>query len=348
MKRLIALILLIMFLRQFSFGQKFYRIKLKNENIDIPNRQFYIDSIIDNRVKRFTIGIIRKGLLNTEYLVQFESRLLESSLLEYFQKSLPKTDNQAPITLIINKLEVSEKPTLASEHGFANISIDFYYNNSKLYTTEQHAKVTGIDVTRFHEPNIRKVLKKSLFEFNNTNWIELINKDLTENDNQKTFEGINLNKKQNSRGDKDSIVKIYRHNEIDVPQNRNIVAIGYQIGGYTLVGVDYEIRFHDFFGLHFGGGFRGFTAGLKVHTNPMKNSPFFNMSYKDGGFGLITAAGVEFGGRLVFNKQMSDFGLHFQIGLAKILSINEDFADILFKGEDTPPIMLSLGIGFSW
>jgi hypothetical protein len=99
--------------------------------------------------------------------------------------------------------------------------------------------------------------------------------------------------------------------------------------------------------MHFGGGFFGYTVGLKIHTNSMKNSPFFNLNFKDGGFGLINVAGVEYGGRWVFSKK-SDFGLHFQIGIVKILQINEDFEDKLYNEKDAPPVMLSMGIGFSW
>jgi hypothetical protein len=139
----------------------------------------------------------------------------------------------------------------------------------------------------------------------------------------------------------------YGQENPDSEQSRNVLAVGYQIGGYTLVGIDYEVRVHDFLGIHFGMGYTGYTAGVKIHTNEKKNSPFFNVSYKDAGFGLLKALGLEFGGRLVFSKK-SEFGLHFQIGLAKILEIEENFEEILFDNKEAPPYMLSLGIGFSW
>ncbi len=138
-----------------------------------------------------------------------------------------------------------------------------------------------------------------------------------------------------------------KYHEIVEKENKNIVAIGYQIGGYTLIGIDYEVRLHDYFGIHFGGGFSGYTAGLKIHTNPLKNSSFINLSFKDGGFGLISAAGIEYGIRWVFNKE-TDFGLHFQFGMMKILSITKEFEDLLYKDKDAPPFTMSFGIGFSW
>lgn len=57
MKKQIILIFCTIFFIQLSFGQRFYKIKLKNEKIDIPNRQFYIDSIIDNRVNKYIITV---------------------------------------------------------------------------------------------------------------------------------------------------------------------------------------------------------------------------------------------------------------------------------------------------
>ena len=73
-------------------------------------------------------------------------------------------------------------------------------------------------------------------------------------------------------------IEISYGQEDSVPErSRNVLAFGYQIGGYTLIGVNYEIRVHDYFGIHFGMGYSGYTAGLKIHTNEKKNSPFFNI-----------------------------------------------------------------------
>lgn len=127
----------------------------------------------------------------------------------------------------------------------------------------------------------------------------------------------------------------------------DVVAIGYQIGGYTLIGIDYEMRVHDYFGIHVGGGFKGYTIGLKIHTAPWRNSSFVNLSLKDGGFGLLTAVAAEYGGKWVFNKK-NNFGLHSQIGIAKIIGVERNFERSFFGSKGAPPVMLSVGIGFSW
>jgi hypothetical protein len=139
-----------------------------------------------------------------------------------------------------------------------------------------------------------------------------------------------------------------RHQDsLSESKGRNVLAVGYQLGGLSLIGVEYEIRFHNYFGINFGAGFRGYTGGMKVHTGPKKNNPFFLVSYKDGGFGLIQTAGVEYGGRwIIFKKK--DAGFIFQGGLAKVMNIDPDFAKYLYKGNKAPDILLSIGIGFSW
>ena len=135
--------------------------------------------------------------------------------------------------------------------------------------------------------------------------------------------------------------------EIGDYESQNVFALGYQIGGYTLVGVDYEIRVHDYIGFHIGAGLIGGTIGMKIHTNSRRNSSFFNLSLKDGGIGLIEVAAVEYGGKWVFIKK-NNFGLHYQFGLARILSITREFEETLFRGGEAPPLILSVGIGVSW
>ncbi len=132
------------------------------------------------------------------------------------------------------------------------------------------------------------------------------------------------------------------------PENRNTTTIGYQIGGLTLIGIDYEMRLHDNFGVHFGAGLLGYTAGIKIHSKPDKNSSFFNLSFKDAGMGEFRTVGVEYGGKWVFNKEKSDFGLVFQVGIAAITTISDEFKEKMYPEVDTPPATLTVGVGFGF
>jgi len=150
------------------------------------------------------------------------------------------------------------------------------------------------------------------------------------------------------KDDQSKNTEIFSANE-PKKQTRNVFALGYQIGGYSLIGVNYEIRVADYFGIHIGGGLLGFTSGIKIHTNPEKNSSFINMSFKDGGFGQISVIAVEYGGRWIW-KEKSDMGLHYQIGMMNVLKMTDEFKEALYGKEDkkTPEFGLSLGIGISW
>ncbi|CAD5251328.1 MULTISPECIES: opacity family porin [unclassified Imperialibacter] len=334
-----------------SFAQKTYVVKLKPDNINIPNRSFYIDKVTDNRnTDKEWIGIVQTGKFNDPHEAKFEYGL-ENALITYLRISLSKTDTrQVPVTMVINRLEITEKMTRANEMGYADISVDFFKDGIKMFGTEQYTGVSGLDVTELHEANIRKAINLSLVAFEEFNSAAAIgsqseNSRLSENSVPGSdIDLYSLTQSVERTEDDASITNEYKKG---VKENRNITALGYQIGGNTLVGFDYEIRVSNYFGVHLGAGIKGFTAGMKVHTSPKKNSPFFNLSYKDAGLGLMSSLGFELGGRLILSKS-SDFGLLGQIGIQKILSIDEEFENRLFKRRDTPSAVLAVGIGLSW
>lgn len=341
----ILLLLTILCNVHISYSQRVHQIILSNESLRITDRNFYIDTIIDNRGNKGDIGIVQKGAFNTKYTAQLKSGLTQT-LLDYFNFALPKESGQLPLTIKVVKFEISEKTTFTNEFGFADIILEFYHENKKLYNSKQHITVTSMDVTRLHEENIREALNNSIIEFNKSGWLSKIhNSEMIPANSELASESTPII--INNSTVRDEPESLYEQQTVAIARNRNIFAIGYQIGGYTLIGLNYEIRVQDYIGIHFGGGIRGYTAGIKIHTNPMKNSGFFNINFKDGGFGLIKTAGVEYGGRWVFSRK-SDFGLHFQFGLAKVLHVDDYFKDILFKDGNVPDIMTSMGIGVSW
>jgi len=147
------------------------------------------------------------------------------------------------------------------------------------------------------------------------------------------------------------IVVNYVHaqeNQFGQYREDNIIAVGYQIGGYTLIGLDYEVRMSDYIGIHAGAGYLGYTLGVKIHIRTTRNSSFFNLSYKDGGIGLVGVFALEYGGKLMIIDRKNNFGLHCQAGLAKVLTMDERFKDYMFHGEDAPSLVISIGFGFSW
>lgn len=122
---------------------------------------------------------------------------------------------------------------------------------------------------------------------------------------------------------------------------RHIVTVGYQTGGYTLIGGEYQMRLHDHVGAHIGGGFAGAAAGLNLFFSPSPTSPCLSLGIKDGGFGALDVAALELKGTWFFG---SNWGLSYVAGAAALLNVSEKMEDALFKG-DAPPVMPSMGLG---
>lgn len=343
-----AIFFAVLCLFQLANAQKIHEISLIQEKINLADRKFYIDSVIDNRVVKTTIGTVQKGLLNTKYPAQLKGGFT-NALQAYFDNALPQEAGQTPITIQVNWFQVSELTRVADEFGFADITLEYYHGKDLLFSNKQHIEVSSVDVTRLHEENIREAFKKSLAEFNQSGWLSKVEGKSAEGTGTvvKTQEPVTMISTvkntpytfyETASGKQENLTKYGK---------RNTFTLGYQIGGYSLFGFDYEIRMHDYIGVHFGAGFSGYTYGLMFHTGPQRNSPFFNVSYKDGGFGALSAAGIEYGGKWVFNKR-TGFGLLFQIGIVKILDIKQEFADYLYPNGNVPPFMTSMGVGLSW
>ncbi len=326
-----------------SNAQDIHEISLTAEKLDMVKGGFYIDTVEDHRTNKEDIGFVKKGFFNKPVRAKLSGGLL-FMLENYFNYSLPRRGDKRPIVVRVMEFEISEITEFSSEFAVAKVTIEYYYGTNLLYTSKEELTTRGLDVTKIHPTNISDVLIQSLRHFDRTNWQD----KLTDSDTLNSIDLISADTKEQSR---DLVRRDYppmeKTNSKQGSEKRNVVTIGYQIGGFTLVGLDYEVRVSDNFGIHFGGGFAGYTAGLKVHTNAKKNSPFFNINYKDGGFGLLETAGLEFGGRIPFSRKR-DFGLHLQAGFGKVLSADPAFSERLFGSSVPPDYMLTVGIGFGW
>ncbi len=325
----IALLWFLVFSLQSAFAQKRYIVKLKaKEEIKIENRNFYIYKASDRRKYNETIGVVHQGNNAAKIDAVLRSDL-ESTFDDYFNEVLHKKRDNFPIFMEVTAFNiwdsVSENPQVAGVH----LKVEFYYQNVFLWNFNESLESTGADASALHEENIKKILETALRDFAASGW------------EAKT----KLAKNQNG----DFNLPTHRIDDLPDdgnPRRRDVIAVGYQIGGFTLIGINYELRLADYLGLHVGFGLSGYTAGMKVHVGPKKNSPFFNFSYKDGGFGKIQVAALEFGGRIPLSK-VHDFAIHGQIGVGNVFYMDNELAQKINNGV-VPGYMLTLGVGFSW
>ncbi len=134
--------------------------------------------------------------------------------------------------------------------------------------------------------------------------------------------------------------------QTDTEQKKNLLGFGYQVGGQTLIGVDYSWRFSRILGIHFGAGLSGYAGGINFYLSSKYTSTYININYEDGGFGLISLVTAKWNGLfgLDENKQ---HGLYYNVGIAKILSIDSEFKETLFGDEDIEVFpTISIGYGF--
>jgi hypothetical protein len=325
-----------------AVAQKEHVVTIPNERLDelIADRTFYIDSVIDHRANKENIGQVLVGPLWTKHKAT-TNKELATTMMDYYTYGLPSTNKQIPVTVLINKFWLMETLTMSDEKVVFQFDITYVVNSNNFYQSTISTDTSAVDVTDFYEQIIRKAIKQSLIGFNNSNCIP-----------QSIPDSVSINQsgnkpsQQTENTDYQTFANTYQQNTKEF-ENRNIFAIGYQIGGFSLIGFEYEFRLQNYVGLNLGLGFAGYTAGLKLHTSPKKNSPFVNINFKDGGFGAISTFGIEIGKPLRFSKS-NDLAFHWQLGLASIISIDDDLANDLFGNEPTPSVMPTIGIGLSW
>ncbi|MFT7071532.1 hypothetical protein [Patiriisocius sp. Uisw_017] len=163
-------ILFILFICSSSFSQK--TIDLKKVSFEIKNQNFYIDSIIDNR-QVLHLGVIEDDFNNKETL-RFENDIT-TTIKHFMHAALPKTDDQVPVTLGINKLTIEEAQTSIDKRT-ARVYVELYFyaeNGEELHKVahfeDQVFPVSNVtEIYETHEQRIRAALEYCLWSFINT------------------------------------------------------------------------------------------------------------------------------------------------------------------------------------
>lgn len=154
------------------FGQDKF-ITLKKEPLEIPDRDFYIQAVIDARTNRSDIGFAQVGPFNKKVRMKF-AQSVEAELMAYFQEALPPQANQRPVIVKLFVLGVGERTAMFSETALVVAKMAFYVEQDrrlgKIYEAEAQHKRGAMDVTKFHEENLRLVIARCLEDFSKSNW----------------------------------------------------------------------------------------------------------------------------------------------------------------------------------
>jgi hypothetical protein len=331
-------------------------ISLDPIELSLAERDFNIVEVSDERTDKTNIGQVHIGAAGFEVPLNFEQSFL-AELNMFMQTVVPNRSGNDSVFMRIRLLQVSELLTDTIDTAIADLTVDFYSKNALLFHDVQKVQSKASDVSKHHAENIEQALLESLESFNdfrNRNFPP-VEEEITEEVSDVEFSKRDPEEDYYVKGFEETKEK--ETPDLSTPEkrkklseefNRNVFSIGYQIGGLTLIGADYEVRINDLFGVHAGAGIRGYNAGFRLHMRATKRSSFFDLSYKDGGFGLISMISSEFGSRVLFAPKRSDLGFHSQVGLGVLTHIDSEFARFLYGADPVPPIWLSFGVGLSW
>ncbi len=270
---------------------------------------FYIDKIVEKRSEGSFIELDPDA----------------SVLLQFYERSIDASPQSPGVTIFLRELAVKSGTHL-------ELNLEFYYQSQFVYEYYGDVSVSGPSSL---DNALADLLQKAVLEFDASDVAVALFQQ------RSPTEELDRVKAMPNR------TAGYGLHAEEEEESRNVSAIGYQIGGLNLIGFDYEYRVSDVFGVHAGVGLAGYTAGLKIHTKKHKDSSFFNLSLKDGGFGLVRTAALEYGGRMV-GRNKGGFGFHGQVGLANVLYIDREYEESIFGLDGVPPVILSMGIGVSW
>lgn len=352
-KQFILAFLFELLFSQISIGQRTHVISLYPAIVPLVYGGFAITQVKDVRANKENIGEARIGFFHRETPIILEGGFYQT-ITEFYKTATPMVDGALKMTAHIKKIEISESLESSTEFAHVYLEIDYYLDSVLVYSNREEVDSHGLDVTKDHPSNLAIALKRSIVHLDRSGWNSKLIVDEITDTSFVVFQGgleepdiVDLAVWEREQKMKD-LLAINPPEDLSLRvEDKNTVAIGYQVGGFSLIGINYEARIHNYVGLHAGAGLFGYTAGVKLHTSSDKNSTFFNANFKDGGFGLINTLGIELGGRLPFSKT-GDFGLHYQLGFGRIRHVDPNFAAELFPLQDVPDFIFTFGIGFGW
>lgn len=171
LNRLLAILTLFITLQ--TQAQKDFTVTLKPEPLALTNRLFYIDSVVDARAIKGSIGMAQVGMNNRQVDASFD-KPFDAALLAYFKQVTPRQTNQQRIVAVVNELRIGERTYKMKERGTADIEITFCRLDSgrlrALGTYGDMQESGGMDVTAAHPKRLAMALNNCITKFNASDW----------------------------------------------------------------------------------------------------------------------------------------------------------------------------------
>lgn len=159
-----------------AHGQAYYP-SMTGQTIEVPNRAFYVEQVLDGRPGKPAIGTIYKGLSDKSATVLFQQSL-EIELTDWLKSHLPARSTDHAVILIVRQLHVGETventPMSSREISSAELSVDVYAHLPDGYHLVRNitgrTQNAGIGNNGGHAPRLAQLFQRSLAQLTATDW----------------------------------------------------------------------------------------------------------------------------------------------------------------------------------
>ncbi len=160
-----------------------HKISMSKEKIIINDFNYSITKILDQRLNRFLIGSVQKGLANKRFPADFENNL-PNEFGTLITNSNLNSNKSNELVIIINSLWIDERTSAFEEIGL--VDLDFYIaktiDSSYVILDEQDISTTKntFDATSGHSKRIAEAIEIGLNNFNKLNPQKYLNEKYLE------------------------------------------------------------------------------------------------------------------------------------------------------------------------
>ena len=155
-----------------AHGQAYY-LNMSNQTIDVPNRTFYVEQVLDGRPGKPVIGTAYHGLRNQQTVVLFRQGM-ESELTALLRQQLPSRPTDHSVVLCVRQFRVSEVVNGFTEQANADVAADVYAHLPDGYhyvrSVADHTSERALETTARHSPNLALLLNRCLMQLANVDW----------------------------------------------------------------------------------------------------------------------------------------------------------------------------------
>lgn len=347
--RLTFLTTLLVLLSTVVFSQD-YILELEAKEKSEQVYSYQIVSVSDLREVQgdsVKLGIARVGAFNKKVPVYLDGGF--GSIHAYLNAYIQHKENAEPVKMELTYLAVEEDYTSFSEKAVATVGFKLRKQDKDgwrvVFADTVKVAQGGMDVTTYL-PDVTKLAFTTLLNRAQTsfpNWYMMVDGKPVSMADETTYYQPNSTKENTSSKPVESKKK---DESSEIPYKSSLT-VGYQVGGYTLIGVEADVRFSKRFAFNIGGGLAGFGLGMKYHFK--KNSitgGYLCLNFKDGGFGLIQSVGPEIGTVIRLGKK-ERLGLMLQGGIHGITNINPEFEEDYYDNS-APDALISIGFGLTF